>query len=259
MPPGRGRDDREEAVLHGGRMIVDHREHLPLGAEHRDKRVEAVAAEPEALDLDGEPSALLELDREAVLVLARHDAVHGDAGTVEGDRLCLGGRVVGLLLVDHRQDADVEGAKLRDARSRADLHELLARRALGRHVHDDLERLVVDRLDRCDDEALRAADIGQQKHFLGALEPRALEDELAVAAPLDTPGQDERKLRKRGGRRAGRQGQEARRHKGGPAGGVTAGGHGGAPGKCGGGHVRRSVPTAPGRHRRSRSAGRPEP
>ena len=88
----------------------------------------SVVAEPHALDLGGDPLALLGLDGEVVDVLVLDDAGDGD---VQRDLLGLGEVAVRLLLLDDGQRADAEGAQLGDAGRVRRRMRVLAERASG--------------------------------------------------------------------------------------------------------------------------------
>ena len=185
-----GGEHREDAVLERGRRVIGDGELKPLGVDDRDVRIEPVAAKPQSLDLHREPLAFREVDREAIDIFGGDDAVDG---VVERHRLGLVGGAVGLDLVEDWQPADPERPVVADARRRADLHDLLARRARLGHVDHGLERsLIGARGQRRHGEAVVAVE----KDFLRVAQPFTAELELAVAAALHPAGKDQREARR---------------------------------------------------------------
>jgi hypothetical protein len=145
-----------EAVLIEQRRVVGGGDFEALLIEDSHRRIEKRAAEPQAFDFNGDTIPLGSLNDEVVDVLIWNDAIDDGA---ELDRLRTGKAVVGFLLDDLGQRADVKGPQIRESAGRSYPHGVNAKWAISGDRQFHFRLVVVDPLDAVD---LNARFVEQQ-------------------------------------------------------------------------------------------------
>ena len=171
-----GGDDRAHAVLAEQRVVVGGGQLEALAVEDGDVRVEQgvrPAASPSISTDSRWP--FLQFDGEVIDVLVIDDAGDGDA---QRDLLRRGEIAVGLLLGDHREGADPEGAQLAEAAGGAQADAVFAEQAVGGDLDRGVDLRVVDDFELGDREAGAVED-----DFLGVVEAGAGEARRASRPP----------------------------------------------------------------------------
>ena len=148
--------------------------------EDGDVGIEVEVPQAQSVDLEAEPLALLHRNLEVIHVLGEY---HAFDRAVQRDRLCLGELRVRLLLLDGRIGTDEELAGMRQARARADPHQVAAQRGVGGDGDGQLDLAGGDGVDALDAEA---RIIEQQR--LEIFEARAGHGQLEFGAPLPAVG-----------------------------------------------------------------------